>query len=136
MPRMTLSTRNVRGVVANLFKVDEEAQRAIRVTVDKYGHETHALAVALCPFDTGFMQEHLNLKFTEQGLGYEVGWEEQDFLDAGLPFYPIYQEFGTTKMAAQPCLFPAHAATRPRFTRALSNNVRAAVRRRARRSAA
>ena len=132
MPRMTLSTRNLNGVVANLFRSDREAQRAIRVTVDKYGHETHAIAVALCPFDTGFMQEHLRLRFTERGLGYEVGWDEPDFTAAGLPFYPLYQEFGTTKMAAQPCLFPAHELTRPRFTAALRNNVRAAVRRRGR----
>jgi HK97 gp10 family phage protein len=128
--RMTMSTRNVKGVVANLFAADAEAQRAIRVTVDKYGHETHDLAVALCPFDTGFMQEHLHLRFTENGVGYEVGWEEQDFTDAGLPFYPVYQEFGTVKMAAQPSLFPANAYVRPRFTRALKANVRAAVTRR------
>ncbi len=128
--RMTLSTRNVKGVVANLFARDAQAQKDIRRETTKSGRRVFEVAVALCPFDTGFEQEHLQLTYTEQGFGFEVGWDEADFIAAGLPFYPLYTEFGTTKMAAQPCLFPAHALERPRYQRNISRAVQRAMTRR------
>lgn len=128
--RMTLSTRNLKGVVANLFAADRRAQRAITQLVRRYGVATHDLARALCPVDTGFMRSQLRLRMTEQGYGYEVGWDASDFDAAGLPFYPLFVEFGTSRMAARPSLFPAEQAIRPQFTAALRRAVREAVERR------
>lgn len=128
--RMTLSTRQVKGVVANLFARDAQARKDLRRITTESGFRTFAVAAALCPFDTGFMQEHLRLRYSEGGFAFEVGWDEADFLAAGLPFYPIYQEFGTVKMAAQPSLFPAWQRERPRYERNIQRAVQRAMTRR------
>lgn len=125
--RVTLSTRNLKGVVANVHARDRQLQKETKALVTRTGRQEHDLAVALCPFDTGFMQQHLNIRFSEQGYGYELGWQAADFTAAALPFYPPYQEFGTTKMPAQPCLFPARDYYRPRFQANLRRAVSRAV---------
>lgn len=130
MARITLSTRNTKGVIANILSADKRAQRAVRRVVREAGLQEYEIAYALCPVDTGFMQDSLRLEFQPEGLGYELGWREEDFTGAGLPFYPVYVEFGTSKMAAQPSLFPARDAVRPVFERSLSRELRAAYRRR------
>jgi HK97 gp10 family phage protein len=129
---MTVSTGNLRGLVANLFAADARAQKAIRGTVAKYGTRQFRLTRQLAPVDTGFLRSHIRLRVSEDGLAYEVGVREKDYTEAGLPFYALYQEFGTRFMHAQPFIFPARDQTYPEFRRALSANVRAAMKRRAR----
>ena len=126
----SLSTRNKAGVIANLYAADARVQSAVKRTVRDTGFAEYQIAYALCPVDTGFMQENLTLEFLPSELGYELGWRENDFISMGLPFYPIYQEFGTVKMPAQPSLFPARDTVRPEFERKLRQNIRTAIRRR------
>lgn len=89
-----------------------------------------------CPVDTSptaddfAMRDHIRLRFGELGFSFEVGWEEDDFMAAGLDFYPIYVVFGTQFMAAQDPLFPAHQEAKPRFI----GDITAAIRRSAQRS--
>jgi len=129
---MTVSTGNLRGLVANLFAADARAQKAIRGTVATYGEKQFRLTRELAPVDTGFLRSTIRLRVSDDGLAYEVGVREKDYRDAGLAFYALYQEFGTRFMRAQPFIFPARDTIAPEFRRALGANVRSAIRRRAR----
>lgn len=127
---MTVSTGNIRGLVANLFAADARAQKAIRSTVRTYGEKQFRLSRELAPVDTGFLRSSIRVRFSEDGLAYEVGCREKDYRDQGLAFYALYQEFGTRFMPAQPFIFPARDTIVPEFRRALGGNVKAAMRRR------
>lgn len=127
---MTVSTGNIRGLVANLFAADARAQKAIRSTVRTYGEKQFRLSRELAPVDTGFLRSSIRVRFSEDGLAYEVGCREKDYRDQGLAFYALYQEFGTRFMPAQPFIFPARDTIAPEFRRALGGNVKAAMRRR------
>ena len=130
MARMTMQTRNAAGVIANMHAADRRVQATVRRTVRDAGFAEYSLAYGLCPVDTGFMQDNLTLEFLPSELGYELGWKEEDFAREGKPSYFIFTEFGTTKMAAQPALFPARDAVRPQFRSRLRRNIRTAIRRR------
>jgi HK97 gp10 family phage protein len=127
---MTVSTRNLRALVANLYAGDQRAQKALRRTVKKYGNKQWRLSRELAPVDTGFLRKHIRLRFSDDGLVYEVGVLEKDYREAGLPFYAIYQEFGTRFMSAQPFIFPARDQTYPEFRSALSKDLSSAIKRR------
>lgn len=114
--RMTMSTRNNRAVISNLRRYDQQVKDRARQVVQASADRVYDMAQSLCPVDTGFMRSHMRKEFTPAGLGYQVGFRERDF-PAG--FYPLYQEFGTRFMPAQPCIFPAAEAERPRFTNEL-----------------
>lgn len=130
MAKMSLSTRNTSGVIANMFAADKRAVSAIKRTVRDTGFAEYSIALGLVPRDTGFMADNLTLEFLPSELGYELGWSEEDFTAAGLAFYPVFQEFGTSRMPAQPSLFPARDTVRPQFHANLRRNIRAALRRR------
>jgi hypothetical protein len=134
--RLTLSTRNIRGLIANIYAADAVTQRAVRRTVKKWGPRQQQLTAELAPYDvtTGpeafHMRDNVRLRYSDDGLIYEVGFDAEDFTEAGRPFYPIYTEFGTRFMAARPCVFPARDRIYPEYKADLSANVRAALRRR------
>jgi hypothetical protein len=130
--RMTVSARSLRGLVANLSAADAVAQRAVRATVATYGNKQFRLTRQLAPVDTGFLRSQIRLRFSDDGLVYEVGFRGEDFDRGGKPQYFLYTEFGTRFMAARPCVFPARDAIAPEFKRALGANVRGAIRRRRR----
>jgi hypothetical protein len=69
------------------------------------------------PRDTGFMRGAVDKAMVRAPLGFEVGWRESDFVSVGLPFYPVYQEFGTVKMRAQPTLGPIAREVFPQLER-------------------
>lgn len=116
---LELGVRNLSAMVANMYKGDELAQRQFRELAHRYADEIATLASFYSPYDTGFMSEHVVKRFTPSGLGFEVGWAAADFYNAGLAFYPFFQEFGTRYMAAQPSLGPAYEQVRPEYVTAV-----------------
>lgn len=133
--KLNLSFRNMGAVVANFRAADAVLQTEVRVAVTDAGEFCRELAYFLSPVDTGFMREHLKTLYSDDGLVFETGWLEEDFLVAGLAFYPIYVEFGTRYMAAQPSLSPAYQDTKVDFKRRISAAVRASFARAARTAA-
>lgn len=127
MARLTMSTRNLAGVQANLRQYNAGARLRTRAVVLESMDRTFALAQDLCPRDTNYMAEHMHADPTPSGFGYEVGFDAADFVGHTNPvngrkitsFYPVFTEFGTVKSPAQPCIFPARDAEAPRFKRAL-----------------
>lgn len=122
--RMTLSARNTQATIANFRAFDEGLQAEVRGIVTETGEFTKELAQFFAPVDTGFLRDHLDTLYGELGYSFETGWREEDFGAAGLPFYPIFTEFGTQYMPAQPCLFPAYAEAKPRFIRDITDAIR------------
>jgi HK97 gp10 family phage protein len=122
-----LGFRNLDAIVANFYKADAVAQEEFRNLAARYADEVAQLASFYSPYDTGFMSEHVHVRFTPSGLGFEVGWEAADFFEAGLAFYPFFQEFGTYKMQAQPSLGPAYREITPDYERAVSEAATAAL---------
>jgi HK97 gp10 family phage protein len=113
--RMTLSTRNLEAVKANLRQYEVRARERAKVVASDSMERVYQTQQALCPVDKGFMKDAVRKELTPAGFGYQVGWQESDFAAAGLPFYALHQEFGTRFQSAQPSLFPAIEAERPRF---------------------
>lgn len=127
--RLSLSFKNAAGVIANIYALDDELQRDVKKLVRDAGQYFHDLTYFLCAVDTGFMREHIRVLYGREGYTFEVGWLESDFVAAGLAFYPIYVEFGTRFMEAQPALYPAYKDTEAWFLRALAEMYRDAINR-------
>jgi HK97 gp10 family phage protein len=122
-----LSTRDITALVANFHKADlwlqEELKQLARATAEQLADLTARLA----PVDTGFMRDHVRTYFTPSGFGFEVGWSADDFLSAGLAFYPWFQEFGTRNMMAQPSLGPASETILPLYRDEVSELVNESI---------
>ncbi|MBA3341638.1 MAG: HK97 gp10 family phage protein [Gemmatimonadaceae bacterium] len=136
---MTLKVRNVSAVIANLHAANGRIQAAARREVKQAGENMYELAYSACPVDTGFMRDNLSLEYTPKGLGFSVGWNEDDFLAAGLPFYPPYVVFGVEPgtdvngrsypgQAAQDPLTPAYNEASAQLLDGLRFAIRSAVR--------
>lgn len=126
---LELGVRNLDAIVANFYAADELAQAGFRAETRETAEELAALTSLYAPYDTGFMSEHVVIRYTPSGLGFEVGWDAADFFDAGLAFYPFFQEFGTYKMAAQPSLGPAWEEVYPDHIERIGNVARDALNR-------
>jgi HK97 gp10 family phage protein len=129
-----LGIRDLSGLIANFHALDEDLQTEIRAAVKESAGDTRTLTEMLAPKDTGFMSEHVLERITESGFGFDVGWDAGDFFEAGFAFYPFYQEFGTSIMAAQPSLGPAWEEVKPQHRERIRAAAQRAVQRRATRS--
>lgn len=118
--RLQLSMRNASAVAANFRAFDAVFQEDARRLVRESGEFCRELTQFFCPVDTGFMRGHVKTTYSDDGLVFETGWLESDFIDEGLAFYPPHVEFGTVKMAAQPSLGPAVEEMVPRLQRDLA----------------
>jgi HK97 gp10 family phage protein len=128
--QMDLSFKNTSAVIANLYAFDADVQVAVINLVRRAGEFCRELTFYFSPVDTTFMRNHIRVTFGPKGYSFEVGWLEDDFLSAGLAFYPLYQEFGTRFMHAQPSLTPAYEETREWFLPELTAEIRRAAARR------
>lgn len=122
-----LGIRNEQGLAANFYAADVAITNAMRQHVRNTADAFDAVWEALIPVDTAFMLEHRHIVISPSGLAFEAGWDVSDFVGAGLAFYPVFQEFGTYKMAAQPSLGPAYETIAPEFTSGMGEILRAAV---------
>lgn len=129
MIRVTLQVRGTSGIAARFRSTDARLQAEARKIVKEAGEFCRDLTSFLAPRDTGFMADHVVTEYSSDGLEFATGWREDDFTNAGLAFYPPFQEFGTSRSPAQPSLGPAFEETVPRFKRDLSAALRRAARR-------
>ena len=74
----------------------------------KAAHDIEAQAVARAPVDTG------HLKNTIAASGGGLSWRVDSPAE-----YSVYQEMGTSKMAAHPYMIPALEAVRPSYIAAM-----------------
>lgn len=129
---LTLKLDGARMLAARFYSADKPMIREARRLVKDQGQFTKELVQFFSPVDTTFMQQHVGVWYTRDGLAFSVGWDAAEFIAAGLEFYPPFQEYGTSKMHAQPSLGPGYRegaksfedATRDWYRRALERNLR------------
>jgi HK97 gp10 family phage protein len=94
--------------IVNLRKIDATARTATVAAVRRAGDSLLEIVHATVAYDTGFMHDHVRVVYSPKGYAFEGGWNQDDFDAAGLPFYPPFVEFGTSRMQARPSLLPAY----------------------------
>jgi HK97 gp10 family phage protein len=128
-----LKVSGVDALVARFERGGKAAREAILRVVGESAARLHQRTVDLAPKRSGYMAEHVRTDFSRSGLSFETGWDASDFLGTidehgrERPFYPLYVEFGTRHMAAQPSLSIAYAEEEPLFKAELSEALRRAL---------
>lgn len=111
-------------VIQRLRQYGVAKERGLRGVVVDSQARVYRRQQQLCPVDTGFMKGATRNETREDGLGYAIGWQGDDFTAQGLPFYPPFQEFGTRLMDAQPSLLPALFEEEPILRREVAQVMR------------
>ena len=104
---------NVGNVVLDttvLDKITAEMKPEARKIVNKYGLVITDAAARMAPVDTAALRNSL---LSESRMTDDLTFTVSDGVE-----YGIFQELGTSKMAAQPFLVPAIEAWRERFLNA------------------
>lgn len=122
-----LTVHGMMGLIANVRAFDALAGREIREAMRRGANDTKELTQQLCAVDTGFMRDHVRADMSPDDLTYNVGWKEEDFAEAGLPFYPPFVELGTSASEAQPALFPAHEQMTPHIQQDVGDALRRSI---------
>lgn len=131
---LTLKVPGLKLTAVRFYSADKPVLREAKALTKEMGEFCRELTSFLAPFDTGRMSRLVRTVYTADGLGFETGWSAADFAAEGEPFYPPFQEFGTSRMAAQPSLYPAFRETerayRPKmkslYARALARSLASA----------
>lgn len=95
------------GLAANFRAYDQRCQELVLQAQQENGAEHRQRMHDEAPKDTRFMAEHTEVRFSENGYTYTVGYWPEPFTEAGLSFYPPFVAFGTSKMAANDWMFRA-----------------------------
>jgi HK97 gp10 family phage protein len=94
-----------------------EKQAVVAAVVAKYTHLITREAKARAPIDTGFLRSNIEAdvsRVLRDAVGYVISGAD----------YSSFVEFGTSRMAAQPFMFPAYEAN----ARAFYDELKAALR--------
>ena len=103
-------TTQVSGVTLDtkvLDRMTAEIKPKARAVVNKYGLAIAGEAAKLAPVDTAALRNSI---LSESQMTGDMAFTVQDGVE-----YGVFQEFGTSKMAAQPFLLPAVEAWRQKF---------------------
>lgn len=101
-------------VNVNFKAISERAHVKVAAAVEKAALDIEAHAKANAPVDTGFLRSAIKAEPT----GNPLRW-----LITSYAFYSVFQEYGTSRMAAQPYMTPAAELVRPQLQRAIAMSV-------------
>jgi len=104
---MTTQVGSVKIDTRVLDKITAEIQPKASRVVNKYGLAITGEAAKNAPLDTGALRSSIT---SESMMTGDLSFTVQDGVN-----YGIFQELGTSKMAAQPFLLPAVEAWRQKF---------------------
>jgi hypothetical protein len=127
---MTVSTQQRAGFAARFYSMYPDGVEAVRRVNRRHAVQARRTVFMICPVDTKFMRNHIRVRFLNSDLGWEIGWEEEDFIREGKRFYVIYVLFGTSKMPARDVLFAGTAQVRASYRSDISIELRNLQRRR------
>lgn len=105
--RQLIRSFNIRGqsaLIANIHKVSSSIRKELERTTNRARTDTVRLAKSVCPVRTGRMRKSITGEMYPSKLGFTVFYEPNDFIQEGLPYYPIFVELGTSRMPARPTL--------------------------------
>lgn len=95
---------------SRLDKITKEMRPKARQIVNEYGNMMMADAVKFAPIDTGALRNSIA---SESKMIDELTYRISDGVE-----YGVYQEFGTSKMGAQPFMRPAIDLWKDKFMKA------------------
>lgn len=104
--RVTFAPVGLEKIGAEMERRFARLQSEAPETMEGHGLGMMEQTAELSPFDTGFMASHVIYTPEPDRLRFTVGWHRSDFEAEGFEFYPYFQEFGTSRMRAQPSLTP------------------------------
>lgn len=131
--RLELSTRETSALVANLHRYDDTIVADLVALNLATSESIRALAYALAPVDQDFMRQQIKVAMSRDGLTFEVGYDDRDFVAAGQPPYYWWQELGFThyitgELIRNPHLEPAHRQHAAPYHNAVRQRVQLAIR--------
>jgi len=110
----------VEEVVTNLNMINSDIRNKVQKELIIAGINVQNGAKKRCPVDTGTLRNSIAVKKTDD-LEVEVGTYLPE-TGAYMP-YAAFVEYGTSKMKAQPFLFPAYEEEKPKFLKRLKRIV-------------
>jgi hypothetical protein len=119
-----IQVRGISGLVANIHAANAAVARDVRAAMQHRGKEQHADTKAEAPKRTGFLAAHTRLDFSPEGLAYSIGYDAQDWAEAGLYpyFFPVI--LGSSTQSANDFLTRVHEMHRERVTRDVGDAVK------------
>lgn len=111
MAIFTVKTKGFKQLQAKLKKAPPEVRKRVVDQINRSTININRMAKRFAPVDEGRLQTSIRFEFIRQG---ELG---RVFTDVE---YAAFQEFGTSRMAAQPYLGPAARIENPKFLKALA----------------
>lgn len=104
--KIRLRLRNVQGSIANLVAKERDLLGAAYGVVEHFRKDALAYARSIVPVDTGRMRRSLRAEYVGvQGRTiWALYYDEAVFQSDGVTYYPVFVEFGTSRMAARPTL--------------------------------
>jgi hypothetical protein len=125
--RGKVTVTGMSGLVANFKALDERVQRYVLEAQQQNGEEHRQRMSDQAPRDTGFTAEHTEVRFSEGGYTYNVGYWAETYLAAGLEFYVPYPLFGTVNQPANDWVFRATEPMRDISRRRVGDAVKRGV---------
>lgn len=119
-----IQVRGISGLVANIHAANAAVARDVRAAMQERGKAQHADTVAEAPKRTGFLASHTRLDFSPESLAYSIGYDAQDWAEAGLYpyFYPVI--LGSSTQSANDFLTRVSEMHRPLLTKDVGNAVK------------
>lgn len=126
--RSNVTVTGMSAMAANFHKLEEAAKEKVLAAQAENAEEHRRRMYDEAPKDTHFMADHTEVRFSEGGYRYEAGYWDEAFSAAGLPFYPPFVAFGTSRQAANDWMFratePMREISRARVGEAIKQAVR------------
>jgi HK97 gp10 family phage protein len=109
---MSVRVSGIPQLLRNIGRVQKNLADEVQRIVERAGINVQRMAKQNCPVDTGRLRSSIRIYHKDSGAQRQVRVGTD-------VYYAPYQEFGTSRMRAQPFLFPAWASERPRFLQAV-----------------
>jgi hypothetical protein len=114
-------------MAANFHKLGETAKEKVLAAQAENAEEHRRRMYDEAPKKTHFMANHTEVRFSDGGYRYEVGYWAEAFTAAGLPFYVPYPLLGTSRITANPWMFRATEPMRDIARRRVGDAIKDAI---------
>lgn len=104
--KIRVKLRNYQGARANFVAKEQDLLDAALGVVEDYRGRALGIARQLVPVDTGRMRRSLRAEYVGR-VGrtiWQLYYDEAVFQADGVIYYPVFVEYGTSRMGARPTL--------------------------------
>lgn len=95
---MKIEIKNLSQFTKWTENVVKEVESKVKNTVNQNVHQMEGQAKMLAPVDTGHLRQSINTELSNGGMTGEVSTNVE---------YALFVEYGTSRQAAQPFMYPA-----------------------------